>query len=375
MRYYNYRLDELKTNYHGTRIHSDPQILAKVKALLNRLNIPPSNWEKYLNLTLYELLLKLNREEHPQISYILKLIDNKTAIRKLTLFIYGGTFIFFVASILSAPVFAPVLSALGILLTSARGLPVLGLAYTVISSAVIFYQNQVDAKRTLLNRIHDNFILLVKSSLNITGYIFWMIAATPMTPLVAGLFVAASAVDVIKEITDLTQSYSKHKNRPSIHESSQLLIHQTYARNEYGFRKHRNALIINLITSILLLGIMAAWCFLPPALILTVGSVVAIGVVFGIKCLLHKFNEARVREQLQIELSKIEQDYRTTDNNDALDVSPALSLLTSSAPSNDEGNIIQTPEVQLERKGSLGPFRRPVEEYQPHYSNNQIQLW
>ncbi|KTC84513.1 hypothetical protein [Legionella brunensis] len=328
LQYYNQHLNQLRTNYHETIINSDPELTNKVKIILQDLCIPSESWTEYLNLTTYNLLLRLNREQHPQISYLLEIIDKKTAPSKLKLLIGGSSVVVLLLSLLTLPYFAPLVESIDGLLTSVIGLPILGLGYTVLRTFFYFYQNHVDAKKTLIERMRDNAFLIANTLLNIAAYSFWIQAAAPMTPLVAGLFVIASAVDVVKEIVSLVHDHIRFRHHSIIDASSPLLAQQAYIRQLYGFSRHKNALFINLGTSIILLGIMAAWCFVPGGLVVTLCSLAAIMLVSGLKHWLVKFNEEKTRSQLQTALREKEIEYQRS-HEPQLEVSQALSQLVT----------------------------------------------
>ncbi|MDI9819232.1 MULTISPECIES: hypothetical protein [unclassified Legionella] len=309
MSYYDNKKDELKRNYHSTKINSNPRIIAKINVLLKNLNIPEKTWTNYHDLTIYDCLQTLKSQGHSQIDYILELIEEKAAADKFN-FILGGTLAITVVSfLLTLPAFSTILALLEGFLMSVTGLPILGLIYTVGSAIYYFQDNQFDKKRTLFNRLRDNSFLLANTALNVTAYGLWISAALPMTPLVGALFIIASTVDVVKEIFSLAQLAYRYFYPPLLNESEPLIVHQNHARNVYGLKQHRNALLINLAASILLVGIMATWCFAPGGIFLAIAAIAAIGIVYGVKSRLLKYNASRIRERLQNELATLETSY------------------------------------------------------------------
>ncbi|KTD18307.1 APC family permease [Legionella jordanis] len=333
--YYSERSYELKRNYHHIIILKNPELERKTKDILRNLNIPEAQWQQYLSLSMYKLLQKLNREGHPQIDYILELIKRKTWKRFLPWLLAAIGGIIVLAALLFSPPLAPLLQWLEEILTSVIGLPVLGFSFTVLSTVFLLVQNQTDSKRKLFKRNQDSIFLLLGAGINCAAYVLWIMIAAPMPPLVAVLSVMASGMDVIKELFNIGQEYFRFHNRLKIHESTKMLEHQAYARHVYGFNKHRNALLINLASSLLLLGIMAAWCFLPPGLILTIAAVSAICLVYTLKRFFLKANESRARAILQEELRFIKQEYEK-DHRIEPQVSPALSQLSNSNPSSQK---------------------------------------
>ncbi|CEK11468.1 hypothetical protein [Legionella hackeliae] len=347
LQYYDNRLDELKYNYRQVIINSEPKVETQIKTLLEVLNIPPEKRKDYLNLTVYNLLIKLNQESHPQIAYILKLLDEKKAISKLKFFL--GTLVAasaFTILLIIFPSFYNFFWTMEALLTSVTGLPILGLTYTLADTFYQFYKTQTNVKSRLLNRLQDNFFLLCSTLINIAAYSVWIVVAAPMTVLVASLFVLASVVNVLKEAASLVQEYRRFRNLPPIHDSNPLLIHQAYIRQIYGFNKHRNILFINLATSVLLVGVMAGWCFIPGGLVVTLGALAGIGMIYGLQYWALKVNEASIRNNLQTQLKTKEREYERTHPNTELkdEVSLALSQLASQV---EQPQIVDTTILEL----------------------------
>lgn len=330
MKIYNRRPVKLNRNFHLITIDSDDEVIKGIKTILKNLNIPECHWDRYfgLDLTVYEFLVTLSRDGHHQINDILELIDEKTSLGKLEFVLGGFLSTVIIGLLLSTPAFSNVLAVLKSFLTSVTGLPVLGLIYTSITALYSLYKNQFDHRKPLLNRFRDNFFLLANTTLNMVAYGLWIVAATAMTPVIGGLFVAASAVDVVKEIFCLTQEYLQYKNRPPIPESDPLTIHQTHARHVFGYAKHRNALIINLVSAVFLVGIMAAWCFVPGGIFVTIAAVAAIAIVYTAKTLILKANEKIMRERLQGKLKMLEVQYDNCPSVDLKEISPSLLRLT-----------------------------------------------
>ena len=58
--------------------------------------------------------------------------------------------------------------------------------------------------------------------------------------------------------------------RSDFNHPDSLSVHRSVHRHEVRYQKHLNAAVINLISALAVVGIMAIWCFLPGALIVTV---------------------------------------------------------------------------------------------------------
>ncbi|STX50677.1 Uncharacterised protein [Legionella busanensis] len=304
--YYKYNLDALKINFKEVIITDDEDIVEQVQNILANLNIPKSQWPSYIKRkNLYQFLEKLNRRGFIQISYLLQLIDEKTQIRKKNLTLAGfGALMIFLSS-LFIPQLVAVRLALQSFILSTFSLPLLGLISKVFSTGYYLYNNHTDTKRTLLKRLHDNGFVVASFIVNFVAYVLWIIAASPMTPLIGGLFILASVLNVAKELFSLGHYAIKYIARDALPTTLDLNLYRSHIRNEYSYFNRRNSAFINLVAAILIVGIMAAWSFLPSGIILSVGTFVAIGIISLVKKLILDRSEKIIRDRLQLQLQHI----------------------------------------------------------------------
>jgi hypothetical protein len=346
LRHYNGRLPELNYNYHTLKINSYLELQQSVNKLLESLNIPSSTWESYYkNESIYSLLLQLNREGHLQIEYILKLLDRKNWKKYLffTLLAAGG--MASLVGLLFLQPFYPLLLMFKNLFASAIGMPVLNLLYTAVSTTGWFIYNYTNQKITSFNRLRDNFFLLASASLSITAYSLWILMAAPMTPLIAYLSLAACAVNVCRELFCLVQEH--YRSAPLIHENEWPLVHQAYARQHYGDTKHLTALTIDLFGSLFLLGVIAAWSLLPGVLSLTI-ALTSIGLIHGLKYVLHQVSDAWNRANLQVLLKEIPSHYADNVSSRALGQLGGPTSRASNQPSFTISPCSETKEVLIQ---------------------------
>jgi hypothetical protein len=347
MKYYDNRLFALNRDFHLVKIDDD-EIKFQIESLLRNLMIPEIELGRYFGsgFTVYKLLQELAKDKYIQANYILELIDKKTEIRTWDLLLGGLLFATMLAGLLSTPIFSGLIGIIEGFLASARTLPILGLIFNTGVAAYSLYKNQFDKKRPLFNRIRDNFFVLAGCVINFVAYGIWIATGSAMTPLIAGLFVAVSVLDVIKEVFCLAQEFIQYKKKQLVFDEEPLLINRTCARHDYSFIKHRNAVIINLVAAIALVGIMAAWCFMPGGIFVAIAATVAIVGVYAVKFVLLKKNEEIIRELLQTKLREIDNDYQGAQRLDVVN-SPA------------QESVLEERDVAQQRiwRGSSGTLR------------------
>lgn len=305
--YYDIEPQKFKKNYHQIIINKRNLLKLKAEKILLSLNIPPNHWDDYLNLTVYNFLLKLSQDGYSQIQYILKNLDEKTAIDKFKWLSLASIVALAALSAFFSSPFNGLKLAVENFLATTIGFPIIGFAFTGVIAVLNFYLNANDHKRALYQRVIDNVFLTIQTALNVSAYILWILAKAPMTPAAGALFVIASAVDVFKELYTLIKGSILHKHQWQ--SDNPLLSNQGNCRYRLDVARHRNALLINLGASCLLLGIMAVWCFVPGGFIVTIGALLTMGIVYGLKHRLLKLNESTTQEKLQTALSKIQKEH------------------------------------------------------------------
>lgn len=316
MTFYDDKEKILKRDFHQTNISANDEIIADINQLLKSLNIPASQWHKYdKNLSIYHFLLKLAQEGYSQIDYIIELIDKKTRLSKLDLFIGGTLSTFILACLVAQPaVYSIIEAVIQALLASTVGIPIIALFFTLGSTLFNAYQNHTNKKITFINRLRDNFFLFMESTIKTVGYGFLIAAGGTMIPVVACLFVLEALVSVVKEMYSLLQYYIQYKTSPPINESDNLNIHRAYARRVFGYEKHRNELLINITAALILVGIMAVACFVPGGLYITIASLAAIALVYVVKTAVSKINDIILRNRLQHQLEELEWVYSVSEH-------------------------------------------------------------
>jgi hypothetical protein len=303
--------------YRKTKLDERHPQCSVVKILCKKLGVPEDKQQEYLsgNFTIYSLLVDLRKNGRAtvQIDFILSLIDKQLAMPTWMLGTLGALALGLVAGVVSTLGVPTVATIAQSIIAAVGGIPVAGLAGTGLLALYTLYDNQFDAKRSYFERFRENFFVFSQAALNTASYVLWIAAATAvMTPLVAGLSVAAAGVDVVKEVFYLVNSFRKFINvsaeqiinLKSGHETPEqaALREQNFLRAKSEYVKHTNATIINFFAAVALVGIIAVWNFFPPTLVVTVGSVILMGVVYGVKAWLTKRNERNIQNELTASL-------------------------------------------------------------------------
>ncbi|PJE11186.1 MAG: hypothetical protein CK430_09080 [Legionella sp.] len=337
MKYYDKNLEELEKDFHKTTISASPEIKAQIKSIVKNLNISPQEWKeefKKENLTIYEFLLKLAKKGYSQSDYIISLIDKKTQFGKLTLFLGGsGIIVTLITTLMATSTLQLTWELIKAFSSWIYGAPILGLIGTFSMGLFDFYSNYHNQKATIANRFRDNFFLILTTVAKLTASILLLAAGVVMSPVIAGIFVLGSGIDVLKELFCLAQEYFQYKFfSPHLNENDQLSVHRAYARRVFGYESRMSSLQINLLAALAIVAIMALWCFFPGGgLAISIGAIAAIGLVYTAKYLWLKHKESTLREHLQEQLHDLEAVYNNEEpvmvlNDVSLDSGPEPKL-------------------------------------------------
>ena len=369
--YYHDKISVFERDFDRTKINA-PQIKEIVQEMLITLGIPPSQHGRYLHasVSMREFFVELKehfKDDNEHVNQVINFFNEQKSL-KLHKTMLAGIILLSIFQIVHPFIthFTPIEE----ILAAALFVPVVGLVYTSVSSLYQLYKNIYDHQISLSQRLKDSFFLFADVALKFTAYISLISAALTAAPLAAVLFVVAESFNVLKEIVNLAQACMQNRHNPILSGMDPLSTKQHQARFYFDFIKHRNSILINLLTATVCLGIIAAWCFLPPSLLITIGALVAIGAAYIVKTQFHKYNEAVVKTCLQDAFAKLEEldqeNYQenqvVTDDNAAdenlLDVQENVSLLPqrnvqSSRPS--EGGIFSRPNnaIQFSDAGNI----------------------
>ncbi len=153
------------------------------------------------------------------------------------------------------------------------------------------------------------FFSLASSGLNTTAYALAIRAGCFCTPISTGLFIAASAVSILKAAYSLFTHYREyHSQYPQgMPDSQDWGERAAFIRSRNSYQQHRATLITKIIGGLLMTGVIASWCIFPPSIVVTaVCLVAAVFVVPALQKWVVKKFKTHYQKKLQHELNSLE---------------------------------------------------------------------
>lgn len=366
---------------------------------LEQVNIDKKDYPDYLeaDLSLYELLLKLRREnEHSriQLDMLIKAIENTEKSQKLRLLMVGAGIGVAVAGGLFAQIGVEgIVDLAQNLASSVMVFPIAGLVVSTALAAYTLYQNYYNPKLSFFEKLRDNAFLFIQAIFKVASRGFWLAAATvAMTPLAGILSVAAASVDVFKELFQLWRTYREwvqnplgnlvDKITPFPPSKKELYLHETLRRQtKYSYKQHGFATGVNLLAAVALVGIAAMWSFFPPAMLVTLGCATAMAAVYITKFLVIKRNDSIIRNDLNKELSTLRADYELSKNiEETKEDSPQImaKLLSTTEASPQPTAKVESPPKAFgksqKKKVAMSYFWKSNAEHQEKVANTAKQV-
>ncbi len=327
-----------------------PEVSDFIKKLLDSLGVSPEQQSRYLHqkLTVHECLVEIN--ELANRDYLTDFIDILSKRKKARWInvvlgsVLGGV-------LGTIPFFQFGLTALQQVVSVAFMASCGGLMYSVAAAIYTAYTVYESPERSssMYQDFVDNLFIFAKKMLTISAYSVMLIAAVT-TPAVLILFVVADAILVMKEIATLAYIYL-YEN-PGINPKSSMAEQHTQARELTDYEKRKYAAWVNIVSAILMTGIVAAWCFAPGGIFLIVGALLAIGGVYFTTNYLIKQNEKKMDEVLKLRFAAIEQGNRPSI--DASSNAKMQASLTSLGPRPELCHTASQEPVKDERASSRG---------------------
>lgn len=152
-----------------------------------------------------------------------------------------------------------------------------GITYSIIIGLYSQSNAQVTSTASVYQRAFDDFFVFLKMGVSVIAWGLFMSTAGITTPLVATVFILSELVFVMKESITLFLFHWYDMPTISLNVSPESQGNQTPALIE--IHAHQDRAWVNLISALLLTGIIAGWCLMPEDVIVGVVSLIALSVV------------------------------------------------------------------------------------------------
>lgn len=335
---YDNDMTQLNRDFHQTKINQSDEIHQSIIKILKSLNVSQEEQDSVNpEQTIYEFLASLAQNGHPQLIYLVDQLDNKKRFRFLKMLLGPGIVVSFIATVFSIAAFHLLIEFLRLITSSLIAFPIIGLISNTFLNIYYIIINQADSKKTLFNRVRDLIFILSSAAIQISAYIFLIVTGVATSPIAGAIFVSGSIFNVFKEIFCLFQEVIIYKSKPYITENEPLYVHKAYARREFEYQKRVNALAINLLCALIVVGISVFWSFVPGGLPIAITALTAMSVVFLIKIACIKYNEYRLRERLQTQLHELDEVY--IQQQDQVEAQDNIVILDPLVPVNNQNHV------------------------------------
>lgn len=315
----NKRPKHFKRDFCLITIGSDAHIEGKLNALFTTLGIPSHQWPVYYDpklsvLHFLKLLQKYNQNTN-RLAELIRQIEEKLSFSFRQWALIAVSAIIITLCI----VFIPPIQEF--FLSVALDLTIVGLVYSSISALyklrLIYYEDwnkSLKEKFQDLTFLKDAAFLLTATVLNVSAYALWMTNGGIMSPLVAGVFITSSVIEVVKETYQvILNSYYFHQSKRSTQNFTEYNI--CHEKSHYEYLRHFKAALINLAAALIIASLITTWCFIPGNTPTTIGMVAAMLLVQIIKSCLNYCNRKDNEKQRMEILSRLKGPDVTTPTN------------------------------------------------------------
>ncbi len=155
---------------------------------------------------------------------------------------------------------------------------VAGIVYSVTAAVYSVSGAEIKSMDSVYRQAFDDFFVLLNAGISIVAWLLFLSTAGTTTPLVAGLFILAEAVFILKELINLALFF--WYETPSINRDTRPDIQRHQARLAIEVEAHEKRAWVGLVSAIGLTGIIAGWCMVPESLIVGGLSLIAMGLIY-----------------------------------------------------------------------------------------------
>lgn len=298
---YKKNLSALEKDFRKTKINKTDALKALVKDVLIAAQIDKKYWGRYTNapITAYDFLDELrilNKKKNIKnktLNRYIAEIDALESIKRDRILATGLILIAFLGQV--SPLLVHDMPAILQAIHSASTLiPFLGAAYTLGVAAYSFYQTVNNTKMAFKEKFIENFFLLSSAALNLSAYTV-AIAVSAMSPLAGALFVVGSVANLGLALARFYTKQCAMKSLGEITPTDTLETQQEKLRAKSEHTEKLQQLAINTVSAALMVGIMAVWCFVPGAALLSIAAIITVTIATNIA---GKLNKTSVKNKL-----------------------------------------------------------------------------
>ena len=316
--------DNLKKDFHDKLISEMPELSVAggpIEEILESLGVPRHQQGRFLGapLTVYDFLVELDKlllHKNRNLAYFIDSIDHTLRRRWDRIILAFGLALLGVE--VASPYLTGTFTVINEIITAALFIPIASALYTIAVFLYAVIDNFISKKRmSFWERLQNNFFEMASATLKLVAYGLVIAgAAISGSPLVSALIVIGTGVSVIQELAGfihLRRAFNKEKTE----QKGEMTLgdQQVLARHESDYLKRRNSLLINVVSAVLITGLVAAWCFIPGGLFVMVGAVVAIFVVNVVKKLVHMYFESSSKKALDAKFEQLETEHLASQSN------------------------------------------------------------
>ena len=155
---------------------------------------------------------------------------------------------------------------------------VAGIVYSVTVAVYSVSGAEIKSMDSVYRQAFDDLFVLLNAGISIIAWLLFLSTAGATTPWVATLFILAEAVFVIKELINL--ALFCWYEMPSINRDANPDMQRHQARLAIEIEAHEKKTWVNLVSAIVLTGIISGWCMVPDSFVVGALSLIAMGVVY-----------------------------------------------------------------------------------------------
>lgn len=306
------------------RVISETEIWPGVETLLTALGVPKEKFGRYRKapISVYNfllesraLLLELNQKQDrddrdtlARLDQLIQLIDEKDKRLKKMIQMGAGISLAATSALGSTMLMVPgSMTLMQSLVQSVLFFPAVGFIFTIGVAAYTAVQQNALKNQSLWQRFSDNFFLLASTALNVSAYSVLFSASVAMNPVSAILFVVASIADFLKEFSGFIRLSYQLKKLGPIEDTDSLDVKEEKLRTKHEYIQARNAFVIKSAVAVIVVGIMATWCFMPASVFMTIGALVMIGIAYLLRSLFLSWNHRKQQKQLTDDFNALEE--------------------------------------------------------------------